>query len=312
MKPIQKGGSMAILMRRIGLILLVVISLGACDPKDKSPSQKSPDVAKSITQEKTDEALSQPSAILEQYQAQTPDIGKLKINSESSVESISNTFIFIAIIFLLLVTNGLTLLIAKGIFKWRKVVSGGMSAVVPSELLSTFGDIKVEQVKQGKVINENIKKIAEYLAGTTESISILKRELENKETELVRLREFHNSSEREVLIKKVIRLHSLLIRMGNHVASGEISNSSAIDFISEELADIFVDFGIQVISPNIEQKSEDFISDELSIAGFNPTKNQKNHLTINKVNDVGYSYTPLLGNSKVLRPAVVILNKFGE
>ncbi len=303
---------MAILMRRIVLITLIVISLGACDPKDKSLSQKSPDVVTPITQEKTEEAHSQPSTILEQYQTQTPDIGKLKNNPESGVGSISNTFVFIAIIFLLIATNGLTLLIAKGIFKWRKVVSGGMSAVVPSELLSSFGDIKVDQVKQGKVINENIKKIAEYLAGTTESISILKRELENKETELVRLREFHNSSEREVLIKKMIRLHSLLIRMGNHVASGEISNSSAIDFISEELADIFVDFGIQVISPNIEQKSEDFISDELSIVGFNPTKNQKNHLTINKVNDVGYSYTPLMGNSKVLRPAVVILNKFGE
>jgi uncharacterized protein (DUF2164 family) len=186
-----------------------------------------------------------------------------------------------------------------------------MSAVVPSVLLSDFGDIKAEQAKQGNVTNENIKKIAEYLGGTAESISILKKELELKEAELVRLRDFHTSSEREVLIKKVIRLHSMLTRMGNHVESGEINNSSAIDFISEELADIFVDFGIHVISPHIEQKASDFNSETLSIAGFISTNDQKAHLTINKLNDVGYSYTPLIGNTKVLRPAVVILNKFG-
>ncbi|QWD31205.1 hypothetical protein G6681_05540 [Polynucleobacter paneuropaeus] len=298
--------------KHAALILLIVLGAAGCDSQDKSPNHKTSEALTSPAKEKANEAPA-PTVTAKSEEAQKADAGQVKKDSHSGEGgSISTPVIFIGIILLLLATNVLTLLVTKGLFKWRKVVAGGMNAIVPSQLLSDFDKMKSDQSKQGSSINENMKRIAEYLGGTSESISILKKELEGKEVELARLRDFQDSSEREMLIKKVVRLHSLLTRIEHHVSSGGINNASAIDFISEELADIFVDFGIQVISPSIGQKASDFSSEALSIASFNPTNNQQTHLTISQVDDVGYLYTPLSGGSKVLKPAVVILNKFGE
>ena len=299
-------------LKSIALILSLAFVLAGCDSSEKSLPKKASETTATVAKEAVTDGVAS-STIVKLDEKQKPELNTAKSNGANNESTLlSGPTVFIGVIFLLIATNILTLLIARGIFRWRKVVKDGMNAIVPSQLLNDFDKIKSDQSKQGNSINENMKRIADYLGGTAESISILKKELESKEAELARLRDFQDSSEKEMLIKKVIRLHSLLTRMEHHVSSGGINNSSAIDFLSEELSDIFVDFGIQVISPSIGQKASDFGSEALSIAGFNATNNQQTHLTINEVNDVGYLYTSLSGGSKVLKPAVVILNKFGE
>ena len=234
------------------------------------------------------------------------------IGEVNSINNMLNTVdLTRTVILILFLVNIFQFMTVNWLIKWRRRVSQGMEAVVPVELLKSFQEwqkfLNKRDGHNQNVINDIEKSISKF----PESLEILKKELESKEQELKRLSGLSESLEKGRAIKKLTTLHSKFSALEEQSRLGKIELSVALDFLKEDIADVFEEIGIEIISPNIGTSIKDLISDEYIVQSELLIAAPELDLTIAKLVSVGYLQKSLTGNPKVIKSAVIILNKFG-
>lgn len=234
---------------------------------------------------------------------------KKSTQKEEKYES-STTGVTILVAFLV-TSNVLMFLALLMILKWRRTVSDGMEAIVPSNLMDSLNKFSGNQISLAKWLESNISKINLDLAKQSEVVSILKKELGIKEDELSKFKQLNLTRDSEILVSKVVKLHSNLSRLSTQIDSGLITQNGAIVFLRDELADVFEELGISQISPAIGLPVKDLPSEGFTIKSTVPVSDQNMHLTVANLVESGYIFTSN-GHTKVIRPAIITVNKFGE
>jgi len=238
-----------------------------------------------------------------------PLVSDSLIKSDSrDVFSISETSI---IVVFLIVLNIFTFLALFLILRWRRVVSSGMEAIVPSGLINSLNKFSSNQISLAKWLEQNISNINLELAKQNEAVSILKKELSIKDDELSKFKQLNLNRNSEILISKVVKLHSNLTRLSTQINSGLITQDGAIIFLRGELSDVFEELGISEISPVIGLSVKDLPSEGFTIKSTVSVTSQNKHLTVAELIESGYVFSSN-GHVKVIRPAIIIVNKFGE
>jgi molecular chaperone GrpE (heat shock protein) len=235
-------------------------------------------------------------------------IKKSSQKEEKDESSATGTIILIAS---LVISNVLMLLALLMILKWRRTVSDGMEAIVPNNLMDSLNKFSGNQISLAKWLESNISKINLDLAKQNEVVSILKKELAIKEDELSKFKQLNLTRDFEIVVSKVIKLHSNLSRLSAQIDSGLITQNGAIIFLRDELADVFEELGISQISPAIGLPVKDLPSEGFTIKSTVPVTDQSMHLTVADLVESGYVFTSN-GHTKVIRPAIITVNKFGE
>jgi molecular chaperone GrpE (heat shock protein) len=197
------------------------------------------------------------------------------------------------------------------ILKWRRTVSDGMEAIVPNNLMDSLNKFSGNQISLAKWLESNISKINLDLAKQSEVVSILKKELAIKEDELSKFKQLNLTRDSEILVSKVVKLHSNLSKLSSQIDSGLITQNGAIIFLKDELADVFEELGISQISPAIGLPVKDLPNEGFTIKSTVPVSDQNMHLTVANLVESGYIFTSN-GHTKVIRPAIITVNKFGE
>ncbi len=234
----------------------------------------------------------------------------IKTSQKEEKDGSSATGVIILIAFLV-ISNVLMLLALLMILKWRRTVSDGMEAIVPNNLMDSLNKFSGNQISLAKWLESNISKINLDLAKQSEVVSILKKELAIKEDELSKFKQLNLTRDSEILVSKVVKLHSNLSRLSSQIDSGLITQNGAIIFLKDELADVFEELGISQISPTIGLPVKDLPSEGFTIKATVLVSDQSMHLTVADLVESGYIFTSN-GHTKVIRPAIITVNKFGE
>jgi molecular chaperone GrpE (heat shock protein) len=234
----------------------------------------------------------------------------IKTSQKEEKDGSSATGVIILIAFLVIL-NVLMLLALLMILKWRRTVSDGMEAIVPNNLMDSLNKFSGNQISLAKWLESNISKINLDLAKQSEVVSILKKELAIKEDELSKFKQLNLTRDSEILVSKVVKLHSNLSKLSSQIDSGLITQNGAIIFLKDELADVFEELGISQISPAIGLPVKDLPSEGFTIKSTVPVSDQNMHLTVANLVESGYIFTSN-GHTKVIRPAIITVNKFGE
>jgi hypothetical protein len=234
----------------------------------------------------------------------------IKTSQKEEKDGSSATGVIILIAFLV-ISNVLMLLALLMILKWRRTVSDGMEAIVPNNLMDSLNKFSGNQISLAKWLESNISKINLDLAKQSEVVSILKKELAIKEDELSKFKQLNLTRDSEILVSKVVKLHSNLSKLSSQIDSGLITQNGAIIFLKDELADVFEELGISQISPTIGLPVKDLPSEGFTIKSTVPVSDQNMHLTVANLVESGYIFTSN-GHTKVIRPAIITVNKFGE
>lgn len=224
------------------------------------------------------------------------------------VFSISETSIVVA---LLIILNIFTFFALFMILRWRRTVSNGMEAIVPSKLIDSLNKFSSNQISLAKWLEQNISNINLELVKQSEAVSILKKELSIKDDELSKFKQLNLNRSSEILISKVVKLHSNLTRLSIQINSGLITQDGAILFLRDELADVFEELGISEISPATGVSLKDLPSEGFTVKSTVSVTSQNKHLTVAELIESGYVFSSN-GHVKVIRPAVITVNKFGE
>jgi len=230
----------------------------------------------------------------------------------NSLNNILNTIdLTRTVILILFLANIFQFITVNWLMKWRRSVSQGMEAVVPVGLLKSFQEWQKFLNKRDEHNQNVINDIENSISKFPESLEILKKELDSKEQELKRLRGLSESVEKDRAIKKLTALHSKFSALEEQARLGKVELSVALDFLKEDIADVFEEIGIEIISPNVGTLIKDLISDGYVVQSEMLISDPKLDLTIAKLVSVGYVQKSLIGNPKVIKSAVIILNKFG-
>ena len=219
---------------------------------------------------------------------------------------------WIAIFFVMACFNFLTILILFKVLAWRQVVSSGMVAVLPNEVVNTVQAVSENQNKLAQWLQSSISQVSKSLSDQVESVSILKKELASKEDELIHLKTGAISNEKEKVISKVLKLHSFLRTLEGQVTTGGIKHDVAISFLKDELADLFIDFDISEINPTVGSFVKDLPYEGYTVNSIVPVKDINLNQTVAGVLESGYLLRLNEAKSKVMRPASIVINKFGE
>ena len=226
--------------------------------------------------------------------------------------SIEINVYWIAIFFVMACLNFLIILILFKVLAWRQVVSSGMVAVLPNEVVNTVQAVSENQNKLAQWLQSSISQVSKSLSDQAESVSILKKELASKEDELTHLKTGAISNEKEKVISKVLKLHSFLRTLEGQVSTGGIKHDVAISFLKDELADLFIDFDISEINPIIGSFVKDLPYEGYTVSSIVPVKDINLNQTVVEVLESGYLLRLNEAKSKVMRPASIVINKFGE
>jgi len=227
------------------------------------------------------------------------------VNSFSEIDLTKTSMLILCFIILF------QFLMLTWLMKWRRSVSNGMEAVVPVELIKSFHEWQKTLNKRDGLYQNVINGIENSISKFPESLEIFKKELDSKEQELKRLRGLSESVEKERAIKKLTALHSKFSAVEEQARLGKIELSVALDFLKEDIADVFEEIGIEIISPNVGSSIKNLISDGYVVQSEILISDPELDLTIAKLISVGYMQKSLTGNPKVIKNAVIILNKLG-
>lgn len=235
----------------------------------------------------------------------------IKKSTQKEEKNESSTSGVMILVTFLVISNVLMLLALLIILKWRRTVSDGMEAIVPNNLMDSLNKFSGNQISLAKWLESNISKINLDLAKQSEVVSILKKELSIKEDELSKFKQLNLTRDSEILVSKVVKLHSNLSRLSTQIDSGLITQNGAIIFLRDELADVFEELGISQISPTIGLSVKDLPSEGFTIKSTVQVSDQNMHLTVADLVESGYVFSSN-GHIKVIRPAIITVNKFGE
>jgi molecular chaperone GrpE (heat shock protein) len=285
------------------LILTFLTLISGCSEKDEANSNSDTSSALKKTEVKQAEPkITQPQPLPSE---------SIKKTIEKEDKDEVGTPWSVVIITVLIISNLLVLFALLAILKWRRTVSEGMEAIVPNKLVDSLNKFSGNQISLAKWLETNISKINLDLVKQNEVVSILKKELLIKEDELSKFKQLNLTRDSEILILKVVKLHSNLTRLSTQIDSGLITQNGAIIFLKDELADVFEELGISQISPSIDTPIKDLPSEGFTIKSTFKVDDQSKHLTVAELIESGYVFNSN-GHAKVIRPALIIVNKFGE
>jgi hypothetical protein len=234
------------------------------------------------------------------------------IATKSSQENHISWNLWAIISIVLLVINFLVTIVTLKILKWRKSVSNGMIALVPSELTAQLNIVASSQSKLIQWLQGNFSEISKLLKDNSESINILKNELSNKETELARLRDGNLKNEKIKLINKVVKLHIFFNTLSKQIKNNEVDPLSAVNVLDEELSEIFSEFDIHLINPGVHTSVKNLFNDSFVLKDINKTDQENLDSTIHQVVDIGYYTSSPDGIVRIIKPANLVINKFGD
>lgn len=285
------------------LIFGFLTLLTGCSEKDgNSSNSETSSVIKKSDVKQADSKIVQPQPLPSE---------SIKNSSEKEVKDESGISGSVIIIFVLIISNLLVIFALLAILKWRRTVSDGMEAIVPSKLVDSLNKFSGNQMSLAKWLETSMSKINLDLAKQNEVVSILKKELSIKEDELSKFKQLNLTRDSEILISKVVKLHSNLTRLSRQIDGGLITQNGAIVFLRDELADVFEELGISQISPSVETPIKDLPSEGFTIKSTVKVNDQNKHLTVADLIEPGYMFSSN-GHTKVIRPALITVNKFGE
>lgn len=135
---------------------------------------------------------------------------------------------------------------------WRRSVSGGMEAVVPSLLEGNIANSVKQQIDSLRQVQELTHgRIAQVLQEVQsehiqlqESVSLLKAELDRKDADARVIRKLLESSERESFLRKTVKLAGFVDSLDARLKDGSMSAENTLDFLSDEVRDTLTEFGV--------------------------------------------------------------------
>lgn len=246
----------------------------------------------------------------------------VNVDAESNKKDLelskNNSYFVVAFLFLLCL-NVVTVLALLGVLSWRKTVANGMMAILPNEIMKTFEVLSKNQ----NVVSQNQNKITQWLQSSfaeiskalsdqVQSIEILKKELEFKDTELAYFRSGALSIEKDKTISKLVKLHSFLKTLELQIMAGGVKHEVAISFLKDELADLFVEFNITEINPSLLTSLNDMPLESYAVKEVLQVNDLKLNQTVAELLESGYYLNFPDGKGKVIRAASIKINKFGE
>ena len=234
------------------------------------------------------------------------------VNSASNLDNHSKLDLWMIISFVLLLINFLVVIVIFKILSWRKSVANGMMALVPSELLSNVNLVTDSQSKLIQWLQSNITQISKLLKDNSESITILKNELAIKENEIDSLKDGQLKNEKNKFINKVVKLHIFFITLIKQIENREIEVNVALKVLSEELSEIFNEFEIYLIDPDKHTPLQNIVSEGYTVKEVIKTELENLNSTVEKVIDFGYYSKTPEGKIRIIKPAILVINKFGE
>ena len=260
--------------------------------------------------DETNEALSEKSSV------------PVKVNAESNKTDSGpiqfNSYLVIPFLFLLSL-NVITALALLKVLAWRKTTANGMMAVLPNEVMKLFEVtnrnqtvVSQNQDKIAQWIQSSFAEISKALSDHVQSIEILKKELEAKDSELAYFRSGALSNEKEKTISKLVKLHSFLKILEEQVLAGGVKHEVAISFLKDELADLFVEFNITEINPSPLTPLKSLPVEGYSVKEVLQVNDASLNQTVAELLESGYYLNFPDGKGKVIRAASIKINKFGE
>ena len=246
----------------------------------------------------------------------------VKLDDESNIKDLESTkvnpYLVLAFLFLLGL-NVITVIALLKVLAWRKTTANGMMAVLPNEIIKTFEVLGKNQ----NVVSQNQNKITQWLQSSfaeiskalsdqVQSIEILKKELEAKDSELAYFRSGALSIEKDKTISKLVKLHSFLKTLEEQVLTGGVKHEVAIGFLKDELADLFVEFNITEITPSPFTPLKDLPVEGYAVKGVLQVNDASLNQTVAELLESGYYLNFPDGKGKVIRAASIKINKFGE
>ena len=254
----------------------------------------------------------------------SPEINKISVDSsDNSTESVKaaieptteptkvNSYLVISFLLLL----GLNVITGGALLKvlaWRKTAANGMMAVVPSEVISSFGVVSQKQSKLAQWLQSEVLVISKALSDQVQSIAILKKELEAKDADLAYFRAGASSIEKDKVISKLVKLHYFLKTLEEQVLAGGIKHEVAIGFLKDELADLFVEFNITEISPAPLTPLKNLPIEGYSVKDVVQVNDARLNQTVAELLESGYYHNFADGKGRVIRAAILKINKLGE
>ena len=254
----------------------------------------------------------------------SPEINKISVDSsDNSTESVKaaieptaeptkvNSYLVISFLLLLglnVITGGALL----RVLAWRKTAANGMMAVVPSEVISSFGVVSQKQNKLAQWLQSEVLVISKALSDQVQSIAILKKELEAKDADLAYFRAGASSIEKDKVISKLVKLHYFLKTLEEQVLAGGIKHEVAIGFLKDELADLFVEFNITEISPAPLTPLKNLPIEGYSVKDVVQVNDARLNQTVAELLESGYYHNFADGKGRVIRAAILKINKLGE
>lgn len=212
----------------------------------------------------------------------------------------------------LLGLNLLTIFVLFKVLAWRKIISGGMMAIVPGTVLDMIDAVQGSQNKLTQWLQSEISNISNALSRQTESVLILKKELASKDVELDYFKSGAISNEKIKVISKLLKLHSFLRTLEEQVVEGGVKHEVAISFLKDELADVFVDLDIVEINPSVGSLVKDLSHEEYIVKAILEVGDVSLNQTIAEVAELGYFVKFNGGKGRVMKPALIVINKCGE
>jgi len=220
--------------------------------------------------------------------------------------------LWMIISFALFLMNLLVVIVIFKILSWRKSVSNGMMAVVPSSLLTNVNLVTDSQSKLIQWLQANITQITKLLKDNSESITILKNELAIKENEIDSLKDGQLKNEKNKFINKVVKLHIFFVTLIKQIENKEIEANVALKVLSEELSEIFSEFEIYLINPDKHTPLQNIVSEGYTVKEVIKTESENLNSTVEKVIDLGYYSKTPENKIRIIKPAILVINKFGE
>lgn len=240
-------------------------------------------------------------------------VGVFLLTQGDTVHSVDmRSWQFLLTIFALLAVNVGVLFALLTVLKWRRVVDGGMMAIVPSQLVESTALTQEAASSTSILIQGALGQISSQLKQNQEAVQILKRELKTKEDKIELLRNGAATAEKDKLTNKLAKVHSFLKKLEIELEANRMDADAAVKFLNDELEDLFSEFGLYELKVDSGTRLADLESDSYAVKSYEIAEIQDEHMTVGKVIERGYGAIRSNGTKRVVKPSIIVVKKVGE